>query len=514
MNSFLNYMIEANGALALFGLLYFQLTRGETDFRLKRFLLLGGIISSVIFPLIHITSSESPLPTLSNVIPMVWLPEFQFGGADTQTLATAGTYGKVWTVISAIYITGVCVLFVLFVIQLVRLLILIGNHRLEVHKGVRIAEGTTPHSSFSFFRFIYIGNATSLSPADKERIIAHELVHATQLHSFDILLINILGILFWFNPVLRIYHKTFVQLHEFEADARSVKNHEVNEYCNLLARVALMSADISMANYFNNSLTVKRIEMIRKIKFKLKRWKIAALCALVLGIFFVSACQDQVMNEVTDIAKSSTMATEVPENIQKRYDQLKSENPAKKYLLLEMNDHATAKISELEKSYGLPTSVEVFKLDGETSVAGKSEAGVKIERDKNSSNPPQKGFLILEYNKQTEAVAERSAMGDIYTVVEETPEFKGGMDALFKYIGGSMSYPKKAADEKAEGTVYVEFVVETNGKVTSPKIAKGFHPLLDEEALRVVKGSPDWIPGKQNGAAVRVKMVLPIKFKL
>jgi TonB family protein len=385
--------------------------------------------------------------------------------------------------------------------------------------GFRIAEGNTPYPSFSFFRFIYIGHVHTLSPIDKERIIAHEHVHASQLHSFDILLINILGILFWFNPIIRTYHKTFVQLHEFEADARAVKIHEVNEYCSLLARVALMSADISMANYFNKSLTIKRIEMMRKIKIRLGRWKIGALILLVMGLFFVSACHDQVMNDVADIARSSSMATQVPEKIQKRFEQLKSDNPKKKYLLLEMNDHATARIDELKKKYGLPTSVEVFKLDdknqtGENPIIGKSDAGVDIRRAEGSSETLQKGFLILEYNEQTEVVTDLSTTGDVYSIVEQSPEPGGGMPALFKYIGGSMVYPKGAVDEKAEGTVYVEFIVETNGDITSPQVVKGVHPLLDAEALRVVKGSPAWIPGKQKGVDVRVKMVLPIKFSL
>ncbi len=82
------------------------------------------------------------------------------------------------------------------------------------------SEETAP--IFSFFNFIVIGQAKSLSPEEKRNVIQHETIHVRQLHSLDILLINVLGIFFWFNPLLSFYKKIFVQLHEFEADARVV----------------------------------------------------------------------------------------------------------------------------------------------------------------------------------------------------------------------------------------------------------------------------------------------------
>ncbi|MBI1307487.1 MAG: TonB family protein [Bacteroidetes bacterium] len=96
----------------------------------------------------------------------------------------------------------------------------------------------------------------------------------------------------------------------------------------------------------------------------------------------------------------------------------------------------------------------------------------------------------------------------------EPPEFIGGMDAMAKYIKDNIQYPAEAKSQKIEGTVLVSFVVDESGKVTDVKMIKGINSLLDEEAMRVIKNMPDWKPGTSNGKAIKVRMSLPVKFKL
>jgi protein TonB len=105
---------------------------------------------------------------------------------------------------------------------------------------------------------------------------------------------------------------------------------------------------------------------------------------------------------------------------------------------------------------------------------------------------------------------------EIFTVVEEMPSFPGGMGELMKYIQKNIQYPQVEKEADIQGTVYVKFVVESNGVISNVEIAKGVKggPGLDKEAIRVVKGMPNWSIGKQNGRPVRVLMNLPIKFQL
>ncbi len=102
----------------------------------------------------------------------------------------------------------------------------------------------------------------------------------------------------------------------------------------------------------------------------------------------------------------------------------------------------------------------------------------------------------------------------IYTKVTEMPEFPGGPMALRSFISSNIRYPKVAAQSKLQGKVFVSFIVNAEGKVTDAKIAKGIHPLLDSEAIRIVNSMPGWRPRKENGKAVNVSYTVPINFVL
>jgi TonB family protein len=99
----------------------------------------------------------------------------------------------------------------------------------------------------------------------------------------------------------------------------------------------------------------------------------------------------------------------------------------------------------------------------------------------------------------------------VHEQVEVQPEFKGGMDGLIKYMTDNIKYPKETG---LTGNVYVSFIVDEKGKITNAEVVKGAGEALDKEALRVVKAMPNWNPGKDKGKNVKVKMTLPISFKM
>ena len=108
----------------------------------------------------------------------------------------------------------------------------------------------------------------------------------------------------------------------------------------------------------------------------------------------------------------------------------------------------------------------------------------------------------------------RAAEGEVFQVVEEMPEFPGGMGECMKWLGQNIKYPADAKEKGVQGRVIVQFVVEKDGTIVNAKVVRGVDPDLDAEALRVVNQSPKWKPGKQKGEAVRVKYTLPIMFRL
>jgi protein TonB len=102
----------------------------------------------------------------------------------------------------------------------------------------------------------------------------------------------------------------------------------------------------------------------------------------------------------------------------------------------------------------------------------------------------------------------------IFTVVEQMPSFPGGVEARTKFLMENIIYPLEAREKGYQGTVYLTFVVEPDGRITNLQMLKGVHPSIDAEAVRVVKLMPNWEPGKQRSKPVRVQYNMPIKFTL
>jgi protein TonB len=103
---------------------------------------------------------------------------------------------------------------------------------------------------------------------------------------------------------------------------------------------------------------------------------------------------------------------------------------------------------------------------------------------------------------------------EVFLVVEEMPEFPGGMAAMQKFISSNIKYPRAASAQGLEGRVIVTFVINGQGEVDKVEVVKGIGGGCDEEAVRVVKMLPKWKPGRQNGRPVSVKFTVPIKFAL
>ena len=120
------------------------------------------------------------------------------------------------------------------------------------------------------------------------------------------------------------------------------------------------------------------------------------------------------------------------------------------------------------------------------------------------------GFLTA--NAQKTVVSQKNEK--VYEMVEQMPEYPGGMPALIEFLKSNMKYPKDAETQKVEGKVLVLFVVETDGSISDVKVAKKVFPSLDAEAVRVVQAMPKWAPGKIKGRSVKVRYTLPIMFRL
>ncbi len=120
---------------------------------------------------------------------------------------------------------------------------------------------------------------------------------------------------------------------------------------------------------------------------------------------------------------------------------------------------------------------------------------------------------VLEFIQDVNIV-EKPKEIEIFTVVEEAPEFIGGDEKLYEFLGDNMIYPQMARESGIQGIVYITFVVEPNGAITNVRVLRDIGGGCGEEATRVVNAMPKWKAGKQRGKAVRVQFNLPVKFTL
>lgn len=241
-----------------------------------------------------------------------------------------------------------------------------------------------------------------------------------------------------------------------------------------------------------------------------KRYNIALICIVVAIIAIVGAAglyqlasagrDDVAMTEVTQVSrlkpaevkqKDKVVKIEKPQEIQQVKSSVKFTAPVIK------------KDEEVDEKETLKTQDELMNAKGSVSIAdvqGNNEDGADIADLKQ---------IVVEAPPEEKVVEEK-----VFDVVEQMPDFPGGMSALMQYLGKHIKYPVVAEENGIQGRVIVTFVVEKNGSITDVQVIKSVDPSLDKEAVRVVKSMPHWIPGKQNGSAVRVKYTLPVTFRL
>ena len=139
---------------------------------------------------------------------------------------------------------------------------------------------------------------------------------------------------------------------------------------------------------------------------------------------------------------------------------------------------------------------------------------VQIDNDFTVDAEATQTTQVQEYVPVQKAEEEVIEEQEIFQVVESMPEFPGGEEARIQFLRDNIKYPQMARESGIQGTVYVTFVVEPDGRVTGVRVLRGIGGGCDEEAIRVVKAMPRWIPGKQRGKPVRVQFNMPIKFTL
>ena len=178
-------------------------------------------------------------------------------------------------------------------------------------------------------------------------------------------------------------------------------------------------------------------------------------------------------------------------------------NCSTKKRIIMMMKRQTSPWARLKALFVLPVAFATVTVISCTSPKEK-----KAEDNQEPASAPE--MQVVSYAPQPK----EAEQGDVYQVVEEQPMFPGGMGEMMKFLQQNVKYPKEAQDQGVQGRVIVQFVVNKDGSISNDTVVRSVDPMLDAEAIRVVRSMPNWTPGKQRGEAVRVRFTLPVTFRL
>jgi len=233
---------------------------------------------------------------------------------------------------------------------------------------------------------------------------------------------------------------------------------------------------------------------------------VATIIAIMLIVAAKVAIENQLASRVaiTDDVELSKLA-------QKKETKVERKEPVK----IEMEKQVVEKVKSSVKF----TAPEI-KKDNEVN----PEDEIKSQDDLSKTNTAigsfdvkgndEEGGEVLKAQQVAVDEAPKEEETKVFDVVEQMPSFPGGDAALMKFLSEHIKYPVVAEENGIQGRVIATFVVERDGSITDVKVIKSVDPSLDKEAIRVLKSMPRWIPGKQNGSAVRVKYTVPVTFRL
>jgi TonB-dependent SusC/RagA subfamily outer membrane receptor len=298
------YLIKVSAILFIFYACYKFFLERETFFESNRWFLLVGLIMAFCIPLVTIPIYVTKLaPETTGMVITDGLQAVSSTQAENSFLTE---------ILIPLYLIGVVIFtlkFCLHVASLLHLIIKNEKFRSDQYTHVKIRVNISP---FSFFNFI-VYNPNQYNDEDLQYIIAHEKVHANQLHSIDILFTHIATILNWFNPLFWFYRKELQQNLEFIADHEAQKQSECEKtYQHLLLKSTVPNYKMALANNFYNSLIKKRIVMLHKNRSKNRnQWKIAIVLPL-LALFLMSFnTKEFITYETPDYEMASETVTDL-----------------------------------------------------------------------------------------------------------------------------------------------------------------------------------------------------------
>jgi len=553
MNQFLLYLLKVAIALAAFYLVYNLFLSKDTMYNRNRFYILLSLVSSLILPLVTIQTRQ-PL-------------DIQFFGKDLTGVVINGvaenneTWRSIFSsvgiiqILFIIYLSGMILLALKLIAEMSHLLLIVFRKKINGNKVIRLSGNKV--SGFTAFGHIFIDEI--LSAGDEEEIIKHEQKHLDLKHFFDIVFIEMVKILQWFNPFVYMFDRSLRAVHEFQADEECLNSGiPVVSYQGLMLNQVFKTRVFSATSRFSNpTLIKKRMIMMTKKRSKalanLKMLMVLPFVAMLLIIF--STCAKKSFD---NFSGSETLPPSATDLVTIEKSQPASVKEGDAFVVVEEMPQFPggdiALLKHIAENTQYPKEAKESNIQGRVIIRFKimddgvvkdasvikgvdplldSEA-LRVVSDLPSFQPGKQGGVAVPVWYMvpiTFALSDKSTAvpppppppppadgskgsSEPFVVVEEMPMFPGGDPALLQYLGNNIKYPESAKVNGITGRVILRFCVTETGTVDRISVLRGVDPALDAEAFRVVSTLPAFQPGKQGGVAVPVWYMVPVTFAL
>ncbi|MGF7140824.1 carboxypeptidase-like regulatory domain-containing protein [Roseimarinus sediminis] len=558
MQAVFQYLLQMSCWLAAFWLVYIAALRKETFFSLNRWFLNAGLAVALVLPLFPVRYK------VYTDIETVLIRGNLSGYAESSS--NTGNFNWYLT----IYLSGVFFFILRQILQHYRLYRLRKNSSSSIIGSIKVYYVNQDTAPFSFINQVYISSAIN-NPVAVDTVIAHEKVHIDERHWADLLLLEMVRTLQWFNPLLVFYRKAMMQNHEYLADSGTLNQGvSARTYRAVLANQMLGLEVVSFANSFTILNTTQRIFMMKRNKSnpikRLKLLLVLPLVALILTAFSKPAyvyneaentlqqekgidIEGKVLDEngaplpgASIVIANSTYGT--VSDVDGTFS-LKGVNADAILVVSFVGYETQAKSVKKKMNFSMQRSVIGIEIRKETiapppppppplSLKNIGENGEKplivvdgeiVNIDLNTIDPSSiQSINVLKNVSATNKYGEKARDGVVEIYIKKKPESTHNPDQeVFVIVEDMPQFPggeealnqyllEKTANSVQHGQVYVSFVIDTKGKVNETKVIRSNNKVLSQKAIDIVNGMPEWKPGKQRNKPVKVSYTVKLDF--
>ena len=545
MEPIFSFLLRASIGVVLFYLAYWFFLQKETFYKANRWFLLAALLTTVLLPLFPVrytvftemNSDTSVYKTIADTFKNIPIVNVEKSTAESFRWEHA---------VLLVYITGAVIFSLRLLSQTIILVYLALKYKVKSIDGIRIVENEKYGLPFSFFNVVFI-NPKFHKQENLPEILAHEKVHIRENHWFDLLFIELLTVIFWFNPFIWFFERSIKQNHEYLADEGVLaQGHNVGRYQALLINQLMGMQIIGITNNLNFALNKNRLKMMTKTKTsRFGGVKFAwALPVVALLLFAFAEPEYQQKAEGEQITENTNPAPSLQKSDKEFVitgkvldaetgDLLQGASIVIKgttvgtvsdkdgnFVLTDQNPNVDVQTGSLSSEI-VVSFVGKESFTGRVGASGKSmENGTYIFKLENkiflittelpSPPSPVKDAAVANgatYRRPPPPPPVSSGNGEVFYIVEEMPKYPGGMGALKVFVNNQMK------NYKLNGNSLIGFTVNAKGKVTDLKIVEKDNEEVGKAGTEIVGQLPDWTPAKQRGNGVPVKYVMSIYFE-